>query len=110
MARLDFLLGDTLVMRVALIREAVVIGRHKWCEVQLPDTKVSRFHVKITSAGDGHWAENLSTYGTRLNAADLTDKERLRSGDVLGVGDYTVIYYAEDAPPLDDELKQTLHG
>ena len=109
MPRLDFFVDYKLFLRVALEAESQTIGRSSECEVQLTDAKVSRRHAQITVDADGaYWIENLSSNGTRLNAAMLAAKTVLSPGDRVYIGDYVMIYHPEDAPPLKDEDQETL--
>ena len=109
MPRLEFFVEFKPFLRVVLGNESVSIGRGGECDVQLPDQKVSRNHAKITvDESGGYWIENLSSNGTRLNAAMLEEKIQLSAGDRVYIADYVMIYYPEDAPAVKHEEDETI--
>lgn len=78
---------------VALRGEQVVIGRLSDCEIQIPDSNVSRRHAAFIRLDDGWAIEDLdSTNGTRLNGQSVT-RARLHDGDVVEVGLTRLVYH-----------------
>lgn len=68
------------------VRGSYTIGRGRECEIQLPDTSVSREHARIIGDADGFAIEDLqSTNGTLVNGESVT-KQRLNGGDKIRVG------------------------
>ena len=65
-----------------------LIGR-AGTEVALEDPKVSRKHAEIGLFGPGAYVlrDLASTNGTLLNGRTVTDKVKLKHGDVIQVGD-----------------------
>ncbi len=75
-----------LLGRTFQVSRSMEIGRQRECEIQLPDTGVSRRHCKIVWSGGKHTIEDLgSTNGTRVNGQDVQHKV-LRDGDVIQLG------------------------
>ena len=66
----------------------VTFGRAGDNDLRLPyDTRISRYHAKITKEGDSYWLEDLkSTNGTHLDETRITGRVRISSGDIFAVG------------------------
>ena len=72
----------------ALDRAAVVVGRHRWCDVRIASPRVSRRHCRLALDGDGVLVRDLgSTNGTRINGRRI-DRGVLRPGDELSIAHY----------------------
>jgi diguanylate cyclase (GGDEF)-like protein len=83
-------------LSIALDRE-VNLGRDPACEVVLPSEDVSRRHARIVLEEGGHTLLDLgSTNGTTVNGWTVT-RRRLRSGDRLQIGPYTLRYFQAGA-------------
>ena len=68
------------------------IGRDSACDLVLADTRVSRRHVVLKKTSDDWEIEDLgSQNGFRLNGK-CTDRALLRSGDVIEIADYAIIF------------------
>ncbi|HXF62161.1 MAG TPA: FHA domain-containing protein [Caldilineaceae bacterium] len=64
----------------------LVIGRSEECDIVLPDRQVSRYHARITWAGDHFQVEDLgSKNGTHVNGQELTEPMPLHDGDELQI-------------------------
>ncbi len=64
---------------------AVVVGRGRWCDVQIPSVRVSRRHCCLVLSGDQVLVRDLgSTNGTWINGRRV-EKATLRPGDELKV-------------------------
>jgi hypothetical protein len=91
--------GGSLVLpdgtRIALVGEAITIGRATEAEIQLNETKVSRRHAQVRPTSDGGWmiADLDSTNGTRVNGAVVTER-RLNPDDAISVGDTVIRFEA----------------
>jgi pSer/pThr/pTyr-binding forkhead associated (FHA) protein len=76
---------------------AVVVGRDRWCNVQINSHRVSRRHCRLAPNPDGVRVLDLaSKNGTRINGQRLTEG-MLRPGDVLAIAD--CCYRLEQVPP-----------
>jgi two-component system cell cycle response regulator len=80
--------GPLMGRRVALERDAYVIGRSGDADLQLDRESVSRKHARIVHPEDGVWRiEDLgSTNGVYVNDAKVID-HRLADGDIIKIGD-----------------------
>jgi DNA-binding NtrC family response regulator len=77
-----------------------VLGRDPSCDLAVPDTALSRRHLRVAPTADGWEAEDMgSRNGTRLNDQPLT-RARLRDGDRLQVGRSVFRFDDTDAPPV----------
>lgn len=112
MPRLDFYINYERFVTFKLGDAGVMIGRAADCDVQLPAEAVSRHHTRILSTDDGGFAiEDLSTNGTRVNAAMIEGRTPLQPGDRIYIEDYVLIFQADDVPPENLDLERTtLHG
>lgn len=71
-----------------------VIGRMPGCDVQLDDPSVSRRHARISKATNGWLVEDLgSTNGVMVNGTSV-DREYLRGGEDLELGNVRLRFVA----------------
>jgi predicted component of type VI protein secretion system len=112
MPRLDLYSNYERFVTIRLGETGAVIGRAGNCDIQFPSEAVSRHHTKISPAGDGGYCiEDMSTNGTRVNAAMIEGSTPLEPGDRIYIEDYVLIYQADDAPAEDlNGERTTLHG
>jgi PAS domain S-box-containing protein len=81
----------------------VVVGRSAAVQVRIPDSQVSSSHLRILVTSEGIQVEDLnSTNGTFLNGAPLRQRARLRLGDMLVVGETTLLVSDQDQPPASE--------
>lgn len=82
--------------------DAVSVGRDAAATVRLDwDGKVSRLHATLERI-DASWTvsdDGLSTNGTFVNNSRVEGRRRLRSGDVIQVGDSNISYFEPAAQP-----------
>jgi two-component system, NtrC family, response regulator AtoC len=72
----------------------LTIGRDESCDVVLNDLMVSRVHGRIIFHQDQYSIVDLgSQNGTVVNGAKVVDSMRLHSGDTIGVGSSTLIFF-----------------
>lgn len=98
----------------ALARGETVIGRDGRTGLVLDDARISRRHARLDHDGTRVTITDLaSRNGTFLNGRRLGQAPApLAPGDVLKVGDFTLVYEPEDAIPFAeagaDEMRQVL--
>ena len=74
----------------AIDGDALIVGRGAECQVQVPDLRVSRQHLRLERRGDGLWAQDLgSRAGTQLNGRPLAGGSLLNDRDLLALSDET---------------------
>ncbi len=77
-------------------RDNLSVGRDGAGDVALPwDAKVSRLHATLERAGDS-WTiadDGLSRNGTFVNHERVVGRRRLRSDDVVRVGDTEIVFH-----------------
>ncbi|REJ75596.1 MAG: FHA domain-containing protein [Acidobacteria bacterium] len=101
---ISFLDEGSALRRVRVDGEKFVIGRHSQNDLSIPDSRLSRRHLKIERFADIFIASDLqSSNGSRLNGEPIDEPVTLSDGDVLDLGgvELTVEYEGEKA--VDDE-------
>ncbi len=91
MPELVFFRRGAEVLRVALERPRVVLGRGEGCDVVLPDPQVSRQHVALVEDGPRWLLEDLSGHGTRVGDKPLKHGE-LNDGAALELGPWVAVF------------------
>lgn len=72
----------------------VLIGRGSETQLRLTDSSVSRRHAQIVLAeGKAQIADLESSNGTSVNGERVTGTAPLHSGDVIAVGDVTLVFH-----------------
>jgi pSer/pThr/pTyr-binding forkhead associated (FHA) protein len=80
-----------------LHQQEVVIGRATDNAISIPDTSVSRKHLKLRKTTGGWVAMDLgSGNGTLLNGELMADETVLGNGDVIALGDTEFTFMDED--------------
>jgi len=79
------------VLRVALERQRLVLGRSEDCDIVIPDPHVSRQHVALLLDGARCWFEDLSGQGLVVMGQRLQRGE-LRDGADLKVGPWGAVF------------------
>jgi pSer/pThr/pTyr-binding forkhead associated (FHA) protein len=79
-------------------KPAIIVGRHKECDLALNDPLLSRKHCAVTADANGDFfLEDLnSTNSTFLNAKKLMEKTRLHYGDRIILGNTILRFYIEE--------------
>jgi serine phosphatase RsbU (regulator of sigma subunit) len=73
-----------------------IIGRAENSHVRLADRSLSRHHAEIHEREGHSWLVDLgSTNGTFVNGARLDRARALRDGDVIGLGEMTIVFHEE---------------
>ena len=72
----------------------VVIGRDADVELQLPSTSVSRRHARLDVTATGTWLSDLASHnGTIVNGERVATRVRLMRGDVVSLGEVTLVFH-----------------
>ncbi len=93
MAELVFFRRGEEVLRFALDKDRVVVGRGDRCDVAIPDPEVSRQQAALTRQGSAWSLNDLSTKGTLLSGARVSEGE-LKDGADIGLGQWKAIFRA----------------
>jgi Inner membrane component of T3SS, cytoplasmic domain len=84
----------------SLERERVCLGRGSLVDIDLVgDGRVSRLHATLEEVG-GCWVlcdEGLSRHGSRVNGEKIAGRRRLDHGDVLTLGETSLVFLAGQA-------------
>ncbi|BAY25347.1 adenylate cyclase [Calothrix sp. NIES-2100] len=89
--------GDTETV-VSVDQDVFTIGRLPECHLYLPFGGVSRNHAKIVQTADGVWTiEDMgSKNGTQVNERILTRPQQLHNGDVVWLGNVSLLVLIVD--------------
>ncbi len=83
---------DSLRFEVATDRPLLVIGRSSRADISVPDPSLSRSHAELSLEGEIWTVKDLgSRNGTRVNGDLIAEDTSLSFGDVISVGDTTVV-------------------
>ena len=82
----------------------IAIGRSPTCDVMLEDDQlVSRRHALLRYNGSEYTIVDLgSSNGTFLNEEETHEETSLRDGDLIGIGEYEILY-SKSAPVSPDD-------
>src|SRR5262245_26872704 len=85
----------------------IAIGRSPTCDVMLEDDQlVSRRHALLRYNGSEYTIVDLgSSNGTFLNEEETHEETPLRDGDLIGIGEYEILY--SESAPISPEDSQT---
>lgn len=79
--------GDNSVMEVAIRTPRFVIGSAEDCQMRCPSRSISPHHCELLTRSEGVFLRDLhSEAGTFLNGEQLSEEQRVQSGDHLRVG------------------------
>lgn len=107
-SRLTIRFNGRKIDELLLTRNVTTIGRKIDNDLRLEDTTVSSHHARIIQKDAGTFVEDCdSTNGTLVNGIQVQDR-KLKSGDVIVVGKYTLNFEQIEADPLTVELDPTL--
>lgn len=79
--------GKSAGRSIAIKRSKLLIGRSEECDVRPLSEEVSRRHCAVHVGPAETWVEDLgSRNGTFVNGAKITEKLRVKDGDIIRVG------------------------
>lgn len=111
MAKLIIKLNNEVVDHVDIKQGDMKIGRKPGCEIVLDNLAVSGEHANIFTIGDDSFIQDLdSTNGTLINNKRVA-KHHLRNGDVVVIGQHSLLYLQETSRPVErdsDEFAKTV--
>ncbi len=108
---------------VPFLREELTIGRQEGNTIRLTERNVSRRHCRLTRQNGHVFIEDLGSYnGVRVNGDRIGERQPVKPGDLIEVGDYDLAIEAEAAAQaaadpaaiataqhvVPDDLKQTI--
>ncbi len=99
MASLEIVAGHNAGQIHQLIRYESVIGRHPTCEIVLPESQVSRKHIRLLEESDGYYIEDLNSQnGTFLNGKRIDSRSLLADGDQIHIEGILILFHDPDRP------------
>ena len=104
-------LGGHSASRVSLPPSGeVLIGRAPEVQLCLPEPSISRHHARLVVAEGEIRIEDLGSHnGTRVDGERIRGPRTLLLGDVITLGDVTLVLHREAVPafrPIEDELRE----
>jgi len=101
MPRFDLYRGGGCERSYELVESGTIVGRDPTADLVIEDPHISRHHAIIVQQADGLWARNLgSKTPLTVNGLPCTER-RLRHGDRIGFGVWTLLF-VDDGAPLPD--------
>lgn len=92
---------------ISLEKAVVNLGRRTTNDIVINDLRISRTHAQIRKAREGFMIFDVgSTGGTFINGERITN-HLLRSGDVISLAGYTMIYTDENNHEMDNKRVST---
>jgi pSer/pThr/pTyr-binding forkhead associated (FHA) protein len=81
---------------VQLMKDVTVIGRSAQTDVPLADDNASRRHCQVRKWAGKFMVEDLQSHnGTFVNGAKVVKEHALADGDLISVGDTTIVFKAD---------------
>jgi pSer/pThr/pTyr-binding forkhead associated (FHA) protein len=81
---------------VSLIKDVVVFGRSAQCDIPVADDNTSRQHCQIRKWAGKYVVEDLqSKNGTYVNGSKVVKEHALADGDLITIGDTTILFKSE---------------
>jgi len=74
---------------VPIARDEITIGRQDGNTIRLTERNVSRRHARLVKENGNLLIEDLGSYnGVRVNGEKITEKTKIKEGDLVEIGDY----------------------
>ena len=85
--------GTQIGIQFPIRADTVILGREDGCDIVIQDAEVSRRHCQVKQIEDQFIIQDLnSTNGTYVNNAQITSATPLSSGDIISIGQTTLIF------------------
>jgi ribosome-associated protein YbcJ (S4-like RNA binding protein) len=108
MAKLIIKFNDVVIDQIVLKQGDVTVGRRPGSDIVLDNMAVSGNHASLFTIGDDSFIQDLnSTNGTLVNGKKIT-KHHLANGDVVSIGQHSLLYVNEKAARPSDNLAKTV--
>jgi len=83
----------------------LLIGRAPEAQLRLNDNGCSRRHAQLTVVGGSVQVVDLGSHnGTRVNGAPIREVQPLASGDVIAIGEVTIVLHCASRPAAERSL------
>jgi serine/threonine protein kinase len=81
------------------VEQECILGRHRSSGLQVASEAASRQHAKVALQDGQWWVEDLgSANGTSLNGSRLSERKRLRDGDLIAIGQVEITFRVDPTP------------
>ena len=88
-----------------LRQEVLTLGRGPANPIQIVDPSVSRQHAQLRKIEGSYWITDLSSHnGTYVNNRRIHKQTPLNNGDILSIGDVTLLYLVGETPSDQPDL------
>ena len=88
-------------------KHILTIGRSPANDVQLPFPSVSREHARLSiSVSSGELKDLKSNNGTFLNGKIVSDKSKIKDGDIIKISNFEIKFELLDEGAVDPKLLQ----
>jgi DNA segregation ATPase FtsK/SpoIIIE, S-DNA-T family len=87
----------------------IIVGRDDRSDIQIRDPRISRQHLQISTdtSGAGHGVADYRTAnGTFVNSNRILERVSLRDGDMIRIGDTTLVYTTADYPDAETAMTE----
>ncbi len=97
---------------VTVNRDEFTIGRSPECDLHLPFEGISRCHARFLKTASGDWTlEDMgSKNGTQLNDRLVTSPQSVNHGDIVWLGNISLVVWADPPQPNTTEQQSLVNG
>jgi adenylate cyclase len=94
---------------ISVNRDEFTIGRLPECNLNLPFEGISRYHARLLKTASGVWTiEDMgSKNGTLMNKRPVTSSEKIKDGDVIWLGDISLVVILIEPPQANATQEQS---
>ncbi|PIE01163.1 MAG: hypothetical protein CSA79_01235 [Thiothrix nivea] len=92
MSQIIISINKQITKRIKLVKPVYVIGRHRKCDIVLPERTISSQHAKLVNSGDDCFLEDMdSTNGVYVNHRAV-QQHLLMDHDIVQLGKYQLTF------------------